>query len=615
MATLADNRRSFLAACAKLGVGGTLLPGLLWGRALEAQAAGQRLEVTPALIAELSKVAGIHPNAAERQAMVRGLQQQMRSLEALRGDPLKNWDPPALVFNPTLPTMRFDMAKRPTRMSPAPAVRTPKNLEDVAFYTVRQLAELVRTRRVSSLALTQMYLARLRRYDPLLHFVITYTEERALAQAKEADRDIAAGRYRGPLHGIPWGAKDLYAVKGYRTTWGAQPYEQQVIDHDATVVKRLDAAGAVLIAKLTLGALAQGDVWFGGFTRNPWKPSEGSSGSSAGPASATSAGCVGFSLGTETEGSISSPSTVCGVTGLRPTFGRVDRSGAMTLSWSQDKAGPICRSVEDAILVLQAIYGPERDDPKADRTVLDVPLNWNAQMPLSALRVGYVADAFRAESEPLPARGGGRGFGGFGGRAMSPAQRAAFAARRAEQAKFDAAVLDTLRGMGVTLHPVKLPPMPPFAGYGPAVNCEAAAAFSGLIASGRARLMEPPVKNASDWPSIFRVAHLYPAVDYFNADRIRLELMYQMEAMFAPYDVVVVPTSGPQLAITNLTGHPACIVPNGFRASDGTPTSITFLGKLCGEEKLCVLARAYQNKTGFHLRHPDLDKELAALKS
>jgi Asp-tRNA(Asn)/Glu-tRNA(Gln) amidotransferase A subunit family amidase len=612
--TLAANRRSFLSACAKLGVGGTLLPGLLWGRMAEAQAAGQALQVTPQLIEELSAVAGIHVTAQERAAMVRGLQQQMRSLDALRGDPLKNWDPPSLVFNPVLPGMKFETARRPMRLGPAPLVRAPKNLEDVAFYTVRQLGELVRTRRVSSTALTEMYLERLHRYDPLLHFVITYTTERAMEQARAADREIAAGRYKGPLHGIPWGAKDLLAVKGYRTTWGAQPYEHQMIDHDATVVQRLDAAGAVLVAKLTLGALAQGDVWFGGFTRNPWKPSEGSSGSSAGPASATSAGCVGFAVGSETEGSISSPSTVCGVTGLRPTFGRVDRSGAMTLSWSQDKLGPLCRSVEDAMLVLHAIYGPERGDPHADRTVLDVPLNWDAQMPVRALRVGYVADAFAAEAELMPARGG-RGFGGFGGRAMTAAQRAEFAARRAEQAKFDAAVLATLRGMGVTLHPVKLPPMPPFASYGPAVNCEAAAAFSGLTASGRDRLMEAPVKNPSTWPNLFRVAHFYPAVDYLNADRLRFELMNQMEAMFAPYDVVVVPTSGPQLAITNLTGHPACIVPNGFRASDGTPTSITFLGKLCGEEKLCVLARAYQNKTGFHLRHPDLNKELAALKS
>ncbi|HET9783537.1 MAG TPA: amidase, partial [Terriglobales bacterium] len=506
-------------------------------------------------------------------------------------------DPPALLFNPVLPGMKFSTARRPVRLSPAAPARTPRNIEDVAFFTVRQLGELVRTKKVSAVNLTGMYLARLRRYDPLLHFVITYTDDRALAQAKEADQDLARGHYRGPLHGIPWGAKDLLAAKGYPTTWGAQPYEHQSFDYDATVVKRLDAAGAVLIAKLSLGALAQDDVWFGGQTRNPWKPSQGSSGSSAGPASATSAGCVGFSVGSETEGSISSPSTRCGVTGLRPTFGRVDRSGAMTLSWSQDKLGPLCRSVEDCMLVLLAIYGPE-PGPNADRTVLDVPLNWDAQRSLRALRVGYVKAAFDREAQPLT--------GNFGGRNMTAAQRSEFAARRAEQAKFDQAVLDTLRGLGITLHPVELPEEPPFAGYGPAVNCEAAAAFDPLTRSGRDKLMEAPVPNPSTWPNTFRVAHFYPAVDYLNADRIRLKLMEKMDALMRDYDVLVTPTSGSQLAITNLTGHPACIVPNGFRASDGTPTSITFLGKLCGEENLCLLARAWQEKTGFHLKHPDL---------
>ncbi|MGH9467817.1 MAG: amidase, partial [Terriglobales bacterium] len=489
------------------------------------------------------------------------------------------------------------------------APRAPRDIEEVAFYSVRQLGELVRTRRVSSTNLTEMYLRRLRRYQPLLLFVINYTEERALAQAREADRDIAAGRYRGPLHGIPWGAKDLLAVKGYPTTWGAQPYEHRMLDEDATVVKRLDAAGAVLIAKLSLGALAQDDVWFGGQTRNPWKPSEGSSGSSAGPASATSAGCVGFSIGSETEGSISAPSTRCGVTGLRPTYGRVDRSGAMTLSWSQDKLGPICRSVEDAILVLQAIQGAVHDDPKADRAVIDLPLNWNARMPLSSLRVAYVQPAFEREAAPLPANGGS-GYEARMFRHMSATERAAFEARRAEQSKFDHAVLDVLRGLGVTLHPVTLPEEPPFAGYGPAVNCEAGAAFDHLVRSGRIRLMETPVKNPSTWPGTFRVAHFYPAVDYINADRVRLELMQSMAAVVRGYDVLVVPTSGPQLAITNLTGHPACIVPNGFHSSDGTPTSITFLGPLFGEEKVCVLARAYQEKAGFQLKHPDLDAEL-----
>src|SRR6185312_9569740 len=331
------------------------------------------LEVTAALLDDMVSIAGLDVTAAERDTMLRTFQQQMRSLEQVRQAPLENWDAPALVFSPVLPGMKFETARLPPRPSAPGVVRTPKNIEDVAFYNVRQLGALLRSRRITATALTQMYLARLRRYDPMLHFVITYTEERALAQAKEADRDLAAGRDRGPLHGIPWGAKDLLAVKGYPTTWGAQPYEHQMIDQDATVVKRLDAAGAILVAKLSLGALAQNDVWFGGQTRNPWKPSQGSSGSSAGPASATAAGCVAFAIGSETEGSISSPSTRCGATGLRPTFGRVDRSGAMTLSWSQDKLGPLCRSVEDAILVLHAIYGPDRGNPNADRTVLDVP--------------------------------------------------------------------------------------------------------------------------------------------------------------------------------------------------------------------------------------------------
>lgn len=609
MDALDSNRRRFLAACSTLGISATLLPGLLWGKVLEQDPKAAAVAVTPELIDETAALAGLTVDEAERTRMARIFREQLQSLDELRQLPLRNWDPPAQIFSPVLPTMTFEKEHRPTRLARIPAPGTPKDLEEVAFYSVRQLGELIRSKRVSSVNLTEMYLRRLKRYDPLLLFVITYTEERAMAHAREADRDLAAGRYRGPLHGIPWGAKDLLAVKGYPTTWGAQPYEHQMIDEDATVVKRLDAAGAVLIAKLTLGALAQDDVWFGGQTRNPWKPSQGSSGSSAGPASATSAGCVGFSIGSETEGSISSPSTRCGVTGLRPTFGRVDRSGAMTLSWTQDKLGPICRTVEDAILVLQAIYGPVRDDPKADRTVLDVPLNWNAQMPLSALRVGYVKAAFEQESQPLSASGAGGRMGRFFQR-MTPAEREAYAARRAEQSKFDGAVLDTLRGMGVTLNPVELPKEPPFAGYGPAVNCEAGAAFDHLVRSGRIKLMEAPVKNSSTWPGTFRVAHFYPAVDYINADRIRLDLMTQMDAMMRDHDVIVVPTSGPQLAITNLTGHPACIVPNGFRASDGTPTSITFLGKLCGEEKLCLLARAYQEKSGFHLKHPDLDAEL-----
>jgi Asp-tRNA(Asn)/Glu-tRNA(Gln) amidotransferase A subunit family amidase len=297
--------------------------------------------------------------------------------------------------------MKFETTKRPLRMSSAATLNisgAPKNIEDVAFYSVRQLAELVRTRKVSSVALTDMYLSRLKKYDPMLKFVITLTEDRAHAKAQEADREIAAGKYRGPLHGLPWGAKDLLAVKGYRTTWGAGGFEQQNIDEDATVVKRLDQAGAVLVAKLTLGALAQGDKWFGGMTRNPWNPRQGSSGSSAGSSSATAAGCVAFAIGSETLGSISSPSTRCGATGLRPTFGLVPRTGAMALSWTMDKLGPLCRAVEDTALVLSAIYGPDG----GDRTVHDVAFNWDANLDWRKLRVGYFKDEFEFKPPAEP---------------------------------------------------------------------------------------------------------------------------------------------------------------------------------------------------------------------
>src|SRR5246127_1272897 len=284
------------------------------------------------------------------------------------------------------------------RMSAAPVMAVPKNPDLLAFATVRELAELVRTRKISSSSLTEMYLERLKRYDAKLKFTVTLTEERALSQAKEADREIAAGKCRGPLHGLPWGAKDLLAVKGYPTTWGAGGFEKQVIDEDATVVTRLDEAGAVLVAKLTLGALAQGDVWFGGVTRNPWNTNQGSSGSSAGPASATAAGCVAFSIGSETLGSIFSPSTRCGCTGLRPSFGLVPRTGAMALSWSMDKLGPICRSVEDCALVLHAIYGPDG----GDRAVQPAAFNWDANLDCRGMRVGYVKAAFEPPKEEQP---------------------------------------------------------------------------------------------------------------------------------------------------------------------------------------------------------------------
>jgi Asp-tRNA(Asn)/Glu-tRNA(Gln) amidotransferase A subunit family amidase len=451
-----------------------------------------------------------------------------------------------------------------------------------------------------------MYLARLRKLDPTLKFVITYTDERALKQAAAADAEIAAGKYRGPLHGIPWGGKDLLAVKGYPTTWGAGGFEHQSFDEDAEVVKRLDAAGAVLIAKLSMGALAQNDGWFGGRTRNPWNPEQGSSGSSAGSASATSAGCVGFSIGTETLGSISSPSTRCGVTGLRPTFGFVPRTGAMALSWTMDKIGPICRSVEDCAIVLSTIYGQDGHD----LSVQPAAFNWDAGFDYKKLRVGYLKSAFDDEVLPPDA---------------TPQQKAMHD-RRVYDAKFNTAALAALRKLGIELIPVEMPKFP-FQAVTPLLQAEAAAAFDELTLTGRDALLTG--QTAGDWPTQFRVARFYSAVDYIQANRARTLAIAAMNDLFKTVDVIVTPSQGVQSSATNLTGQPAVIVPNGVRGDDypsapagggpgggggsaqnagpGTPVSITFLGGLYSDARVAALAKAYQDATGFHRLHPKLN--------
>src|SRR3989440_1503516 len=376
------DRRSFMKTCSEMGLLGTLFPGVLWAQA-QVHAAKK---ITKEMIESAAVVADVPIAEEYKEMMLENLNNQVKRYEEIYKLHIPNSVDPALIFDPVLPGMRFETERKPIRMSKAANAATasaPKNLEGLAFASVRELGEFIRTKKVSSLALTEMYLGRLKKYDPALKFVVTLTEERALAQAKKADAEIAAGKYRGPLHGLPWGAKDLLATQGYPTTWGAGGFESQKIDEDATVVKRLDEVGAVLVAKLTLGALAMGDVWFGGVTRNPWNTNQGSSGSSAGPASATAAGCVAFSIGSETLGSISSPSTRCGCTGLRPSFGLVPRTGAMALSWSMGKLGPICRTVEDCALVLDAIHG--RDGK--DRTVQSAAFNWDANLDWRKLRV------------------------------------------------------------------------------------------------------------------------------------------------------------------------------------------------------------------------------------
>ena len=476
------DRRVFLAVCSQFGLASTLFPGVLWAMA------DPKSKVTREMIDNASLIADVPIADEYKEMMLESLNDFAKNYDLIYALKIGNQVAPAIVFDPVPSGIKLQSERKPAKISTAPNINTaaPKNLEDVAFYSVRQLAELVRTKKVSSSALTDMYLERLKRYDPQLKFVITFTQDRAQAKAKEADREIAAGKYRGPLHGIPWGAKDLLAVKGYRTTWGAGGFENQTIDADATVVQRLDTAGAVLVAKLTLGALAQGDKWFGGMTRNPWNPQQGSSGSSAGSASATAAGCVGFAIGSETLGSIASPSTRCGTTGLRPTFGLVPRTGAMALSWSMDKLGPICRSVEDCALVLSAIYGPDGQD----RSVQNAAFNWDPNLDWRKLRIGYLKNDFELQpQQPEPPREEKNlTEEEKKKRDEDNANREMARVRQLYDKQFNDAALAKLRGMGMSLIPVELPKYP-FQAMRTILLAEAAAAFDDLTRSGRDKLL------------------------------------------------------------------------------------------------------------------------------
>lgn len=525
--------------------------------------------ITSKDISAAGKLYGLNFTAKERKMMLGSLRRNLSRIERMRKVPLQNHVPPALIFNPAVTGMTLKKELKPRPATQNLDVQVPSNFEDLAFYSLTELSHLMKSRRITSTQLTKLYLSRLKKYGPRLECVVTLTEDLALKQARRADEEIAAGHYRGPLHGIPWGVKDLLSTKGIKTTWGAMPYKDQLIDEDATVVKRLEEAGAVLVAKLTLGALAMGDVWFGGKTKNPWNTAQGSSGSSAGPASATAAGLVGFSIGTETMGSIVSPSTRCGVTGLRPTYGRVSRYGAMALSWSLDKIGPICRSVEDCALVFNTIHGPDGKD----LSLVDLPFNWDSTFELKDIRVGYLKKAFE---------------------------------RKYRNKKNDQAVLDILRSLGVELIPLDLSELSSRS-LSIILNAEAAAAFDELTRSGKDDLLVRQTRGA--WPNIFRQARFIPAVEYIQANRIRTLVMQEMVRKMKEIDVYIAPTyGGNNLGITNLTGYPAVIVPNGF-SEKGSPTSITFNGNLYEEAKTLRVAKAFQDATGFHLKHPDLEKK------
>ncbi len=546
-------RRAALKALAALGIGGGAFQ-----RALAA-AADDGAKVTPEMVRQAEWIAGIELSDDERERAARGLSRAVQRFDLLRSVDVGYDVPPALAFHVAEHARDRDRpAGTSVRMIESHAPQRPASDDDLAFLPVTELAGLVRTRQVSSVELTKLYLARLRRYDPVLRCVVTYTEELALRQAEQADRELAAGRYRGPLHGIPWGAKDLIAYPGYKTGWGATPFADQVIDTKATVAARLEEAGAVLVAKLSLGALAQGDLWFGGRTRNPWNPRQGSSGSSAGPASATAAGLVGFSIGSETLGSIVSPCRRCGVTGLRPTFGRVSRHGCMTLSWSMDKIGPIARSVEDCALVFGAIAGRDEFDP----TTVDRPFAWPCSRDVRSMRVGYVENKYK----PLEER----------------------------------SELGVLADLGVELVPIELPKNFPVGALAMILNTEAAAVFDPVTRAGI-------TEGLNTWPGAFREAQFTPAVEYLRANRIRTMVMQEMERAIEGLDAYV---EGNDLTLTNLTGHPCVVLPSGFAAGPNaeTPRAITLTGQLFGESTLLALAHAWQQATGFHLRRPPMDR-------
>jgi Asp-tRNA(Asn)/Glu-tRNA(Gln) amidotransferase A subunit family amidase len=566
-----NQRRRFLQYFASIGLSSSLLPGVLWAKLHELKAQ----KITLEMLLDAEEISGLHFTDVQREMMLDGVNQNRDMYRELRQVHLDVSVPPAYRFSPILPGMRFDTVRRPFRMSEIDSLKKPSHLESLSFWPVTHLSVLLRSRQLSSQELTELYVDRLKRFDAVLKCVVTLTDDLALKQAKQADAEIKAGRYRGPLHGIPWGAKDLIAKSGYPTTWGAPPFKRQIIPTDATVVERLDKAGAVLVAKLATGELAHDDIWFGGQTRNPWDTTEGSGGSSAGPGSATAAGLVGFAIGTETGGSIVDPAIRCGVTALRPTFGRVSRNGIMPGAWSFDKVGPMCRSVEDCAVVLNAIHGPDG----IDLTVVDLPFNWNVNQDIRRLRVGYLKTAFE-QQRPVH-----------------------------EEQVNDEATLEVLSSIGVKLREMDLPNLPINATNLATAFAEISAVWDEMVRNGEdTQLIRQDPDHIGN---LCRKTQIMPAIAYIQANRIRTLLMKAMADIMSDFDIYIAPQSRIDepssihlnLWLTNLTGHPAVVVPNGF-ARGGKPTGISFIGNLYDEGKLLALAKAYQDATEFHRKHP-----------
>jgi len=583
MKNIDQTRRRFMAHLPGAGLGSTLVPGVLWARMQDAGA--QR--VTLAMVTDALTMSGVELSEEERAALVDGANRNLDGFEEIRKLHIPADVSPPFHFSPIVPGLSARRPALPFRLSDAPSVKRPANLEDVAFWPLRDLGELLRTRQVTSLELTDMYLARLHRYNPLLNNVVTFLDDHGRAEARRADAEIAAGRYMGPLHGIPWGAKDIISLKGYTTTWGSEPFKEQVLDYDASVIEQLRDAGAVLIAKVATGELAGGDRWFGGQTKNPWDPTQGSSGSSAGPASATAAGCVAFAIGTETSGSILSPSARCGLAGLRPTFGRISRYGVMALSWTMDRLGPICRYAEDCAIVMQAVARPDG----RDMSVTSTPFEWDARFDVKTLKVGIIQHSFDGISD-------------------------ASAKANAEQ------TLATLRSIGVTQFVPVI--VPEFSANVGGMNVERTAYFDEHARAGR-------MKGARGGAQAN--GRLIPAPDYLQQQRARMMMMMELAKATAHVDVYIVgsnntgvggppprpagadappPPPQPQrpqsptqrhFGMANLAGYPAVNLPNGF-ADTGSPTNAVIYAQPFRELEILALAKAYQDKAGFHLRKP-----------
>jgi Asp-tRNA(Asn)/Glu-tRNA(Gln) amidotransferase A subunit family amidase len=497
----------------------------------------------------------------------------LANYKAMHRLPLANSVPLSMWQTPVVPGMQFNTIQKPIAWKLDNTVQLPTNKNDLAFYTLEQLASLIKNKKISSLALTEFFIARIKKWGDTLQCVISIQEDIAYAEAKKADAELAQGKYRGLLHGIPYGLKDLFAVKGTKTTWGAAPYQNQIIEEDAFVYTKLRDAGAVLVAKFTLGALAMGDYWFGGRTKNPWNLNYGSSGSSAGSTSATVAGLVPFAIGTETWGSIVSPSTTCGATGLRPTFGSISRSGAMALSYSLDKVGPICRSAADAAIVFNYIHGTDGKDGSA----VNMPFNYIPNKDIKKLKIAYAKNYFD---------------------------------KIKDTSRNEFKVLEEFKKLGVQLIPVNFPDsgVYNFNIMDVVIGVECAAQFDEMTRMNIDDALTRQTKN--DWPNSFRTARFVPAVEYINAQRHRYTLMQKVNEVMQQYDVIICPSRGDgnQSAITNLTGNPVVCVPTGFDKRLNLPTGISFVGNLYDEATILSIAQAYQKATNWDETHPTLFK-------